>query len=116
VVTIIQSPPYRQFSPPEGCGDGFPTQDPPQYPCEPIAAMPSGEAIFSWHPGYSTERLYGMHLGDTVVTATRNHGRLGGEPLDPAIVRTMQSLRPVDPVDLGERFYKAREDRTADRP
>lgn len=114
VVTITQSPPYREFSPPEGCGTGFPGQEPPRYPCEPIAAMPSGEAIFSWHPGFSAERLYGVRLGDTVVTATNRRGRLGGEPVDPAIVRTLQSLRPIDSVDLGERFYEAQEDRTAE--
>lgn len=115
VVTITQSPPYREFSPPEGCGDGFPSEDPPRFPCEPIAAMPGGEPIFSWYPGYSTTRLYGVRLDDTVVTATNRQGRLGGEPVDPSIVRTLQSLRPVDPVDLGERYYEEQNNRLADR-
>lgn len=115
VLRIIQSPPYREFSPPEGCGDGYPSEDPPIFPCEPIAAMPGGEPIFSWHPGYSTDRLYGVRLRDTVITATNGHGRLGGEPVEPAIVRTLQSLRPVDPVDLGERYYEEQNNRLADR-
>jgi hypothetical protein len=115
VVTITQSPPYREFSPPEGCGTGFPGQEPPEHPCEPIAAMPGGEPIFSWFPGFSTDRLYGVRLGDTVITAGNSQGRLGGQPVDPAIVRTLQSLRPVDPVELGERFYEAQEERAAHR-
>jgi hypothetical protein len=77
--------------------------------------MPGGEPIFSWFPGFSTDRLYGVRLGDTVITAGNSQGRLGGQPVDPAIVRTLQSLRPVDPVELGERFYEAQEERAAHR-
>lgn len=112
-VTITQSPPYPEFAPPEGCGNGDPGDGAPRHPCAPIATMPSGEPIFSWSPSSSGERLYGVRLGDTVITAKGGVSRLEGAPPDPVMVGLLQQLRPVDPVDLGRRHFEARRDRAA---
>ena len=110
LVTITQSPPYREFAPPDGCGLGFPGDRDPKNPCMGIATMPTGEPIFSWSP-FTGTRLYGVRIGDTVVTANPGGGLPEEVAPEPVIIDILQALRPVDPVELGRRFFEEREER-----